>query len=637
MRVASLILVALLAPQFIIRIPPVVGTNPIAASRQPGGDTSSPNLWWAAAGYSGGIPTRSTVCSALSSGATAAQIETAVSSCTAGQVITLPAGTWTLGAFRINKGITLRGAGADQTKLSINSAVSIVGTTLETAVRIGTTTGSYGCSTDCSGAGPNNSTTWTAGYAQGTTAITLGGHTNLTVNSMIFLDQLEDSSDGYPAAGDLYECSTGPPCSWEGGNAWARDGRSHTEVHEVTACGTSVAGAACTSNSITITPPILSPDYRSGQTPGAWWGGAGAEVHGAGIEELSIDFTASESAPFGAAGIGFQSCMDCYVRGVRLIHTSTGSNIFHVLCFNCLRVTTRDNYIYGPTTAGNQQYSYSPNVATSLKAENNILHHNVTPMAANDPEVGSVYAYNYVDDSYYSPGPQAHNSGDLLNLAEGNDIGSWFNDSIHGTHYFWTFLRNFFSGTTHNTTGVSSYGGLVVWSHNRFHNVLGNVFGSSAYTTYQASETADCFNCVYALGFAGTHGCPTGCLGNDASTRTSMFRWGNYDNVTGTIRWNTGEVPSGITNYLNPVPATQTVPSSLYLSAKPTWFGSIPWPPTGPDVTGGNLSTNTGSHTNKIPARVCFEAAVNDPAYPSSSPRIKTFNATTCYGSTGRP
>jgi hypothetical protein len=78
------------------------------------------------------------------------------------------------------------------------------------------------------------------------------------------------------------------------------------------------------------------------------------------------------------------------------------------------------------------------------------------------------------------------------------------------------------------------------------------------------------------------------------------------------------------------VPASQTLPSSFYLPSKPSWFGSVAWPAIGPDVTGGNISGYAG-HANKIPARVCYEGAALDPAYPSSNPRVRLIDPATCY------
>ena len=120
----------------------------------------------------------------------------------------------------------------------------------------------------------------------------------------------------------------------------------------------------------------------------------------------------------------------------------------------------------------------------------------------------------------------------------------------------------------------------------------------------------------------------------------TVLRWGNWDNVNSATRFLASEVPSGIPSFPNPVPASQALPTSFYLGRQPAWwttpFGTPPWPPIGPDVAGGNISTSpTGGHANKIPARLCFENSGLDPAYPSSNPRIKLFGASSCYPRSG--
>src|SRR5262249_38247005 len=72
------------------------------------------------AGVGGGIPTRTTICSTLNPGATAAQINSAIAACPNGQVVFLNAGTYNLTSgilFDNKSNVTLRGAGADQTFL----------------------------------------------------------------------------------------------------------------------------------------------------------------------------------------------------------------------------------------------------------------------------------------------------------------------------------------------------------------------------------------------------------------------------------------------------------------------------------------------------------------------------------------
>ena len=75
--------------------------------------------WGAYCGIPGGIPQRTTIFRTLSPGATAADINAAIASCPAGQVVYLSAGTFSLGTGQIRPerktGVTVRGAGPGKT------------------------------------------------------------------------------------------------------------------------------------------------------------------------------------------------------------------------------------------------------------------------------------------------------------------------------------------------------------------------------------------------------------------------------------------------------------------------------------------------------------------------------------------
>ena len=114
---------------------------------------------------------------------------------------------------------------------------------------------------------------------------------------------------------------------------------------------------------------------------------------------------------------------------------------------------------------------------------------------------------------------------------------------------------------------------------------------------------------------------PTRACPNDPRVKTTLFRWGNYDVVNAAVVWNAAEVPSTLTPFGNPVPGNQTLPASLYLAGKPAWWGSVPWPAIGPDVTGGQDPTG---HAYKLPARLCYDAT------PKTG-GILNFNAAACY------
>jgi hypothetical protein len=76
------------------------------------------------------------------------------------------------------------------------------------------------------------------------------------------------------------------------------------------------------------------------------------------------------------------------------------------------------------------------------------------------------------------------------------------------------------------------------------------------------------------------------------------------------------------------------MPASFYLSSQPTWWpAGKPWPPIGPDVSGGNISGYAG-HAYSVPAADCYAKIMGGP--PDGTGPVLSFNANTCYGQTGK-
>lgn len=76
----------------------------------------------------GGIPNRAIICATLSPGADAPQINSAIQSCSANQVVFLNAGTYNITGlitFQNKNSVTLRGAGPGQTILRMTGNTGI--------------------------------------------------------------------------------------------------------------------------------------------------------------------------------------------------------------------------------------------------------------------------------------------------------------------------------------------------------------------------------------------------------------------------------------------------------------------------------------------------------------------------------
>ncbi|MGH9328509.1 MAG: hypothetical protein ACRD2B_17705 [Terriglobia bacterium] len=165
---------------------------------------------WSGAGIPGGIPNRTTICATISpSGKTDATdmdaIDNAIANCPAGEVVELSAGTFTITggiSFEDVSNVTLRGAGPDKTKL------------------VFTGPGTHGCGATADVCIYGNGgwvqgypaqALWTAGFAQGTSVITIGavtGSITPAVGQIIILDQRDDSIGICPESGGTGDCAS---------------------------------------------------------------------------------------------------------------------------------------------------------------------------------------------------------------------------------------------------------------------------------------------------------------------------------------------------------------------------------------------------------------------------------------------
>lgn len=568
---------------------------------------------WSQAGVPGGIPSRTTICSTLNPGATSSQINSAIASCPANQVVYLNAGTYTLSGginFNNKSNVTIRGAGPNQTIINFSGGADCIGIEADICV---------GNSGYADPASPPFSANWTGGLAKGSTTVTLSSTSGLAVGQLLILDQLNESAD----TGDIWNCSTAGTCSNEGPAGGGRNNRGQLQVVRVTA----VSG-----NNVSISPGVAMPNFRSGQSPGAWTGYT--PIQGVGIEDLRINNQQS-----GANGIVFLTAYASWVKNV----TSTYGGRAHVWVWLGKNITVRDSYFYEGNSHASQSYGVELFQASDVLVENNIIDRVTAALIANGPATGSVIAYNYVYQTVYAtsswmiPSNTHHATGVNMMLHEGNDSTGWMGDNVHGPGVMLTLFRNRFVGSNPGKVETSQTIPIQPYHFWRYLNVIGNVLGDGVtQKVYECSpasaSTSDCGagqdHSIYVLGWSNNGGSKSS-MPNDPKVASTMFRWGNWDTVTQTSHFDAAEVPSGISPYKNALPASQTLPASLYRSGKPTWWGSQPWPAIGPDVTGGDVA-GTGGHMYKIPARLCYENT-------SKTSGVLNFNANACYANVPPP
>lgn len=584
---------------------------------------------WSLAGVPGGIPNRTAICATLSTGATAAQINSAIASCPSGQVVKLNAGIYNIGSpgiiFSNKSNVTLRGAGADQTFLIFTGGNNCGGLGGDLCFINGDANWS---------GGPRNVANWTGGYVPGTTQIALSSTANLQVGSMIILDQLDDSTTD---TGEIWVCEAQGVCSTNGSSGNGRPNRGQTQVVKVT----SISSGACPCT-VGITPGVYMPNWRASQQPGAWWSNS-LPISGSGVEDLSMDHSNTSSSV--NAGTFFFNAYGCWLKNIRDIN----SRQKHVWMYQAAHLTVRDSYFYGTKSAASESYGTNEFIASDNLIENNIFQHVANPMM-NEGGSGSVQAYNFSVDDYYTAGGSApewqqsssyhHSVGNSHLLWEGNSGSGLMSDTIHGTSHFITAFRNYWTGRDIPTKTQQTIA-VHLEAFSRYYNIIGNVMGTAGYHTryeWAATSASDPGSSsqgnvsIYTLGYSGNQG-RRGSFSNDPLTKGTMMRWGNYDTVNNASRFLASEVPSSISPYPNPVPANNNLPSSLYLSARPSWWAaSIPFPAIGPDITGGNISGVAG-HAYRIPAEVCYLSVLGGLLDGSSG--ILLFNANNCYPSSG--
>jgi len=635
---------------------------------------------WSQAGIPGGIPNRTTQCGATIAAfsGTAATINSAIASCPAGQFVSLGAGVFNLSSgisFGSHSNVTLRGQGANSTFLvftgagagGYNSVVSMEGSVSANGYE-------------------DNVCDWTSGYSLGSTVITLancGGTTpakgnlaNLKVGSPLILDQLDEAAD----TGTIWNCATQNLCAntIQGGEA-RTDGPCNSPMC-LRSQQQGVVVTAINGSSISISPGLYMPNWRSSQKPQAWF--ATTNVTADGLEDVSIDTSTAGSNQ----SVMIANCNQCWVKGIRAMF----ANRSHVRMLLATHFVVRDSYFYENLSHASVSYGAEMMGGWDGLIENNIFQQDTdSEPSCSGACAGNVISYNFDIDNVWTQsagwmqaGYYQHAAGDVFNLWEGN-IGPGYNaDQVHGTHHFETLFRNYLIGNQPAGCGNAGLNTCTaqtipvqIYSGARYFNIIGNVLGQQGYhnkywcNATSGSSCSGAVTSIFVTGFTnnggGALGSITGFCGDptcatrgdfDPQVGTYLFRWGNYDTVTGAVRWcgnssNTGwsttcastsEVPSGIALFANPVPTVgdtgagqAALPASLYYSSKPNWWPSgKAWPAIGPDVTGGNVS-GLGGHANTNPAQDCYVNTMGGVASGIGS--VISFSASACYGLASPP
>lgn len=485
-------------------------------------------------------------------------IQNAIDNCPEGEVVILEEGVFSISStIEISSSnITLRGSGKDKTILKGTSNFS----------------GSYffdiSSGADLWYSQPSINL-HESSLSKGSTKLqTLEAH-GWSSGDYVLIDQMNDMNADPPwdDYGYYGECNW---CSREDGE------RLMGQVVKVTVID---------DHNVTINPPLYY-DYNIDKLPqGTMCAGI---VESVSVESLKIDNMSSQAGKTFGLFFVFNSLF--YDLDLAGIGPSSGSRHFwfYGTLWNTIKHCDIHTAISDDTNNG---YGIFLGLGSSANLiEDNIFHSVVLAAAFEGSNSGNVFAYNYtVNSVWYDPYPNrlmvlGHGGGSGMNLIEGNYIeGRFRSDAGFGTQHYFTVMRNRIEQQPGKSDQVCTFD---LEQGQLYCNAVGNVLGTTGYETEYEHENSDVSlstRVIYRLGYEDPYDNNAGL--NDGRVKKTFLRHGNWDAVTDGVVWD-----EGITD--------RNLPPSCYLDSKPDFFGSMQWPPIGPDVQG---------YASAIPAKVRFE------------------------------
>jgi hypothetical protein len=508
-------------------------------------------------GVPGGIPNRTTIYRTLTPSNTLAEINAAIAACPSGQVVYLSAGTYSLGqiTFGARSGVTLRGAGAGKTVIQPTVSYGICHRMIEFLESAGIAVSS--------------------GYTKGSTVIALASAptSHFIAGNLIVIAENPSPNKWGTGIGTYYR--TGFP---SGSNVY---NLTSTRIFHHTNRIVSVSG-----NSIVLAAP-LPLDFSAALNVKAYAQTSDTPTSLCGVENLTLDCTDTRNYP-----ILFAGADRCWVKNVEIKNVN-GADIGQIKFDWCFQCEIRRCYIHDttgyPSQTDGQGSSFNYGTCNSLLIDN--IADNVACLNQSNGASGNAYLYNYARDilryNIYMHGLNINHGGHgYMNLVEGNIIPSFNNDGYHGSGSHSVLFRNNINGLCTDTAPQRKIINLCRGSY--FQSIVGNIIGDSSWEPYYYDQPYPTprTGALYVLGWptADTTGLEgytsvpwTGWTKSitvpDADVAATLIRHGNYDYYNKAVVWDSSIV-------------SRTIPDSLLYTSKPTFFGSLQWPPIGPDVSG---------------------------------------------------
>ncbi|MGC4119944.1 MAG: Ig-like domain-containing protein [Myxococcales bacterium] len=532
-------------------------------------------------GVTGGIPNYATVHTTVNhaSGDMRTPIQNALNaagaaaSATSGRVVQLGPGVFTIsGTLVIPSYVVLRGSGVDasgnfQTQLKSGGP----GFTL---VRIGSV----------SPAG-EQSVNLASDAAKGATSVTLASSATsagFAAGQLVWADELTD--------GVISKWNTGTYPNGSDSRGWySRWDRPIGQVLEV---------ASVSGNTVTFKTP-LHIGLRTSQTAQLTHY-SDSPTRGAGVEELRVTTGYDGVSQYGydQSNLKFGFAVDCWAKHFEA-DGSAGQSVGFRIAHHC---EAREGYVHDTQYYQNGGWGYGFDL-THGSSDNliedciSIRFNKVINMRASGG--GNVVGYNYMDDGAISwnegwieTGLQAsHHPTPHYELFEGNYSFNADGDFTTGNAIYLTFFRNQLTSLRAKTRRPSpnTYGTedpvlvdtgnlrcAAAAANHYWYSYVGNVLGFPGMTgyVYEATPPNMGANAVWRIGWL-----DPGWNTQDADVVARMLRDGNWDYQSNSVHWH-GVGNAGGT--------ARPLPASLYLSGKPSFFGTSPWPwvdPTGSTKT----------------------------------------------------
>ena len=502
--------------------------------------------------------------------------------------------------------VTIRGEGADNTRIVANGTIPEYGAVILFGHRSGTGDASFGVQS------------LTGGAARGATTITVGNGGGFAVGDVVTVDMLDGAAvatgsvylnGGYLWFYDGQYFKRQPTYGWSGPST----GAPAVNVSDLASANSAAQNAvpswrsrmqtneilAINGNTLTLKDP-LNLDFPLSASPQVWKT-IPANTSGAlgnrwsGIENVAV---AGGNNQWGFPGgtINFSYMAYCWAKNVEADgeRWSTdpvnhpGKYGYNIGIGRSYRCVIRDSYAHGSAdeNPGGQAYGLVVGAGSSAcLVETTSRSRTTSPSPSTPPEAGTSSptttwirrCYGTALGGRRTPSTTATPTSPTTTSSRGTGRRTW------GRHH----PREF--GMAHAPPQLrqreelvrqlhreSPCGGHGRWTHD--HAYVGNILKGG--TVYQTTPSSQNGTPIYQLG---NNAQGIGGNWDNGYALAHIFRDGNWDNVSNAVVWTSG---------------AKTIPSSFYLTAKPAFFGSNAWPWVNP---------LTGQSTT-LPAKARYDA-----------------------------